>query len=215
MPQSYTSTVLERLVLDHNVVFQSGFLWLWRICRIPHQVHVTQPNVSGFLLILTKLIQCFVRLEIRNSSSYVLTKPEKRFEDQITEIMQAGFQLALELSNVFPIREAVQVTFDTVVNFARNLQKSGSDIIVEEDLATIFGRGRISLPIEQMFKKDILINHTFVPIHEKCEIGLDTPLGPSISRALQPKDSGYLSTVIQLSMLGWNAEPGISGFGIE
>lgn len=44
-----------------------------------------------------------------------------------------------------------------LANFARELRTSGSGIIVEEDLAAIFERGRISPVIEGEFKKNVNI----------------------------------------------------------
>ena len=117
--------------------------------------------------------------------------------------MQPNFQLALELSNVFPLGEVVKSSFQAAVRFARDLQNSGSDIIVEEDLAVIFGRGRADAEIVEKFKKDVLKSASLVPLYKNCEIGLDTRPGPTVNRAIQHKDRGYLSTVIQLSMLGW------------
>ena len=117
--------------------------------------------------------------------------------------MQSNFQLSRELSHVFSVREVVKSTFNAAVQFAGDLQKSGSDIIVEEALAAIFGRGRVNSKIVEQFKKNILRNPSFVSLYKDCEIGLDTRPGPTVNRAIQYKDRGYLSTVIQLSMLGW------------
>jgi len=58
--------------------------------------------------------------------------------------MQSSFQLALELSSVFPIRQAVKAMGDYILKLARDLRKSGSDLVVEEDLAEVFGRGKLS-----------------------------------------------------------------------
>lgn len=106
----------------------------------------------------------------------------------------------MELSNVFPIREVFNSSFNAVVQFARDLQRSGSDIIVEEDLAAIFGRARVNSKIVEQFKKNILQNPSFVSLYKDCEIGLDRRLGPTVNRAIQHKDRGYLPTVIQLFM---------------
>ncbi len=117
--------------------------------------------------------------------------------------MQSNFHLSLELSHVFPIREVVKSSYNTLLRFAHDLQKSGSDIVVEEDLAAIFGRGRVNSETVKKFKQNILQNAPFVSLYKDCEIGLDTRPGPTVSRAIQDKDRGYLSTVTQLSMLGW------------
>ena len=90
-----------------------------------------------------------------------------------------------------------------LVNFARDLQKSGSDIVVEEDLADIFGRGRIESALEAQFKLDVLADTTITPLHPKCDIQLYAGPGPTVTRALRSRDQRYLSTVIQLSFLAW------------
>lgn len=51
------------------------------------------------------------------------------------------FSLSLELTRLVPFGLA---TTDAVMNLARSLQNSGSDVVTEEGLATIFGRCRIS-----------------------------------------------------------------------
>jgi hypothetical protein len=66
-----------------------------------------------------------------------------------------GFQIALELSNIFPLRDLARYTATQVLDFARKLRLSGSELVVEEDLAAVFGRGRISPHIEQKFKEAI------------------------------------------------------------
>jgi len=67
-----------------------------------------------------------------------------------------GFQLALELSNIFPLRDVAHVLGQAaghqIMKLARDLRKSGSDIIVEADLAEVFGRARISSELEAKFK---------------------------------------------------------------
>ncbi|KAL9114815.1 MAG: hypothetical protein Q9187_007400, partial [Circinaria calcarea] len=117
--------------------------------------------------------------------------------------MQAGFQLAIELTNVFPVREMVKSTFDHVVSFARELQKSGSDLIVEEDLAALFGRGRIMPDFIEQFKRVTLKDTRIIPLYRDSQIVLDSRPGPTVTRAFRDDDPGYLATVIQLSMLGW------------
>jgi hypothetical protein len=74
-----------------------------------------------------------------------------------------GFQLALELSNVFPVKELVSSAASQILTFARNLRKSGSDMVVEEDLAEVFGRGKVSSELEKKFKDTVKI-HTFTPL---------------------------------------------------
>lgn len=90
-----------------------------------------------------------------------------------------------------------------LINFARDLRKSGSDIVVEEDLAEVFGRGKIVSELEVQFKKNILGNIKSIPLHPSSEIHLHAGPGPTVNRALKDKDRRYLSTVIQLSLLVW------------
>lgn len=111
-----------------------------------------------------------------------------------------GVQLALELSNILPVREVVQSSAAQVINFARLLRKSGSDVVVEEDLAEVFGRGRISPKLESDFTNAVKIQR-FIPLRDGCEIELHSGPGPTLSRAL--RDRRYMATVIQLSLLGW------------
>ena len=118
-----------------------------------------------------------------------------------------SFQLAIELSNVFPIKDVVRdaagAAFSKAVDFARELSLSGSDLLVEEDLAVIFGRGEINHALEIRFRKDILKDTKITSLHHGCEIEIDSRPGPTVNRALTSKGPYYLATVIQLSFLGW------------
>lgn len=87
-----------------------------------------------------------------------------------------GFQLALELSNIFPLKELVTSTGPQLLRLARNLRKSGSDLLVEQDLAAVFGRGRIEPQLEQDFKKTVNIQK-FIPVKDGAEIVLQSGIG--------------------------------------
>jgi len=54
--------------------------------------------------------------------------------------MNSQFQLSVELTKIFPIRDVVSGAagslYTQIVNFARDLRKSGSDLIIEEDLVS-------------------------------------------------------------------------------
>ena len=110
-----------------------------------------------------------------------------------------GFQIALELTNLVP-REVVTTGFTQLLDFARDLRKSGSNIVVEEDLAEIFGRGRISGDLETKFKSQVRIQK-FTPLSHGSEVGLAEGPGPTMLRALH--ESKYFATVVTLSMLGY------------
>lgn len=114
--------------------------------------------------------------------------------------LTAQFNLALELSNIFPIRTVVESAATQLLNFARDLRRSGSDIVVEEDLAAVFGRGRINQELEDKFRDAVKVQ-TFVPLTRGGEIRLDSGPGPTMHRAL--KERRYFATVVQLSLLAW------------
>ncbi|KAJ5640361.1 uncharacterized protein N7484_008223 [Penicillium longicatenatum] len=111
-----------------------------------------------------------------------------------------GFQIALELSQLLPIKALAQRAGDHVLTLARDLRKSGSDIVVEQDLVEVFGRGKISSSLEIAFKNDVKIGN-FIPLTRNGEVELHSGPGPTVAFAF--KNAQYLSTVIQLSLLSW------------
>ena len=121
--------------------------------------------------------------------------------------MSSNFQLSLELTNIFPVGSVIRdlggSAYQKIMSVARDLRKSGSDLLVEEDLAAIFGRARIEADIEHQFKRNVLRDAAIVPLHKDSSLSLSIGPGPTVSRAIASKDRFYLSTVIQLSLLGW------------
>jgi hypothetical protein len=111
-----------------------------------------------------------------------------------------GLQLSLELSQIVPIKDAIQRGAAELWSLARNLRNSGSDISVERDLAEIFGRGMICNNLERAFAEATKIRHV-VPLIDGREFELNFGPGPTVLRALKERD--YMATVIQLSSLGW------------
>ena len=114
--------------------------------------------------------------------------------------MNSSFQLSLELSKVFPIGKGVEAVTSQILGFARDLRKSGSDIVVEADLNDVFGRGHIVPETEDKFKSVVKIQK-FTELHSRSEVRLDAGPGPTVLHAL--RDRRQLATVIQLSFLGW------------
>ncbi|PMD49342.1 uncharacterized protein K444DRAFT_549622 [Hyaloscypha bicolor E] len=109
-------------------------------------------------------------------------------------------QLSVELTNAFGA-VAAALPWKKILDLGRDLRKSGSDIVVEEDLANVFGRGKIVHALENRFKHSI--NDTkIVPLHPTCSISLQSGPGPTVTRAMRGQDRRYMSTVIQLSFLG-------------
>ena len=113
------------------------------------------------------------------------------------------FSLSLELMKLPAFRTALTDTADSIISLMRDLRRSGSDILVEEDLAAIFGRAKIVPSVERHFK-DVVKVASFVPLHPGSEIILDAGPGATVRRAL--KHNHYMATVIQLSFLGWMHE---------
>lgn len=60
------------------------------------------------------------------------------------------FSLSLELAKILPIRSLIQYSAESILELIRALRRSGSDFLVEEDLAAIFGRGKIEPALDQI-----------------------------------------------------------------
>lgn len=77
-----------------------------------------------------------------------------------------SFELTV-LAKLAPVRTALSYDADAIVKLARDLKKTGSDFIVEEDLAAVFGRLRIEQSLEARFK-DVVKIASFVPLHPEA-----------------------------------------------
>src|SRR5262245_58046123 len=77
--------------------------------------------------------------------------------------------LSFELTKLLPVQSAISHTAESLISLARELRRSGSDILVEEDLAAVFGRGKIDSPVETQFK-DVVKVTSFTPLHSSSEI---------------------------------------------
>ncbi|KAL8730396.1 MAG: hypothetical protein Q9181_004672, partial [Wetmoreana brouardii] len=113
---------------------------------------------------------------------------------------QTQFSLSLELAKIFPLREALTTGVKQLVNLVRALKRNGSDFLVEEDLARIFGRGKIEPSLEKDFR-DVVKTGSFQSLDANSTIALDAGPGATLCRAL--KERFYMSCVIQLSFLVW------------
>ena len=115
-------------------------------------------------------------------------------------VFTTQFALSLELARLLPaIGQATNSAADAIMRRARDLRHSGSDIVVEEDLANVFGRCRISLTLSSSFKTVITKSTSNVPLVER--ITLQGGPGPTVIRALQ--ETPYFAMVVQLSLLVW------------
>lgn len=111
-----------------------------------------------------------------------------------------GLQISLELTKLLPIRSVVDTVGSQILKLARDLRLSGSDLVVEEDLAEVFGRGLINPELEAKFK-DVVKVHNFVPLSHGCVINLESGPGPTMLHAF--RDKRYFAMVIQISLLAW------------
>lgn len=111
-----------------------------------------------------------------------------------------GLQLSFELAKAFPVRSITESASSKLLKYARDLRNSGSDIVVEADLAEVFGRGKIVHEIEQRFREVVKVQ-SFIFFRDGCEISLDSGAGPTIMHGF--RNNQHFSTIIQLSFLGW------------
>lgn len=125
------------------------------------------------------------------------------------------FSLSLELTRLVPFKSVTSKALESVVNLARSLevrkgqlhfcqtliryQNTGSNIIVEADLAELFGLCRIAPNMDSSFRTIVSTPGALIDL---CEVlVLDSATGPTVSRCLQKGQEEYFATVIQLSLL--------------
>ena len=111
-----------------------------------------------------------------------------------------GVQISLEISRIKPIRDVSRIVYDSFLDYGRRCRRSGSDVMVEADLAALLGRVLIREELEKEYRNIVRIQ-SFVPLYKGCEVRLDAGAGPTVQNSL--RDSAYLATVIQISMLAY------------
>ena len=111
------------------------------------------------------------------------------------------FALSLEITRLLPISTITETTALAVYNLARGLRNSGSDIIVEQDLAEAFGRCRITHEIERSFRT--IVGKSSGTTSFSGEILLQRGPGPTVTRALVSGQAPYLNCLVQCSFLSW------------
>ncbi|KAL8927084.1 MAG: hypothetical protein Q9208_002630 [Pyrenodesmia sp. 3 TL-2023] len=110
------------------------------------------------------------------------------------------FALTVELTRLLPpIGWAANKAGNAILSRARELYHSGLDIVVEEDLADVFGRCKISPALASSFKTLVAKSSSNISLLEG--IVLQGGPGPTVLRALQ--EPPYFAMVIQLSLLAW------------
>lgn len=119
---------------------------------------------------------------------------------------QNSFSLSLELTR-FVTPGNLSVVTRELVTFARSLQNSGSDLIMEEDLGDLFSRFRLDTNFLDQFKQTIIAETKITKVSDMIPIALQAGPGPSVQRAL--KEPHYMSMIIHLAMFaaGHELEP--------
>ena len=113
-----------------------------------------------------------------------------------------NYQIQLNVQ-LLDLSRLIQTGTNKLLQFARSVRKTGSDIIVEEDLADIFGRGRIVPAARNAFKDEVLRNTNILPLFKDSQLELSSGAGVTLNRALVDKNPKYLSAIIQLSFLAY------------
>lgn len=112
--------------------------------------------------------------------------------------LEGQFSLSVELTKLLPLGPILNTVGRSFLNLARDLQNSGSDIVVEADLANVFGRNRIESRFESTYRTAVKESYT-QQLSNLLDIILESGAGPTVRRSLT--DQAYFSTVVQLSLL--------------
>lgn len=120
--------------------------------------------------------------------------------------LSVGLQIGVELTKLFGTavaKTAANNVYESILTLARNLRLSGSDLLVEVDLADVFGRGKITQNIEQQFRTEVLRATELKAIQRDGVLALSIGPGPSLVEATPRSKEHLMASVIQLSFLGW------------
>lgn len=117
--------------------------------------------------------------------------------------LTSQFNLSVELTKLVPFGSLINTASRGLINLVRELHKSGSDIVAEQDLAEIFGRNRIENKFASTFRTAVK-KSTIHRLSEAAEIVLEAGAGPTVKRSLT--EHAYSSMIIQLSLLTWAHE---------
>jgi hypothetical protein len=114
--------------------------------------------------------------------------------------IQSQFSLSMELTRAIPQAGLLaQKGIAAVLQTAKLLTLSGSDIVIEEDLAAIFSKVWLDPNFESRFKQSMVAVTALKQISKVLQIYLQSGAGITVQRALQ--DPYYMPLVVQLSML--------------
>ncbi len=117
--------------------------------------------------------------------------------------LTSQFNLSVELTKLVPFGSLINTTSRALISLVRELHKSGSDIVAEQDLAEVLGRNRIESKFASTFRTAVK-KSTIHRLSEAAEIVLEAGAGPTVKRSLN--EQAYSSMIIQLSLLTWTHE---------
>ena len=98
-----------------------------------------------------------------------------------------GIQLSLELTRLPKLAKTGSSFVTSVINHARELRKTGSDIVTEADLNSVFGRAKIEENFLGKYRDAVKIRD-FALLYEGSQLGLDSGAGPTVQHALRQPD---------------------------
>jgi hypothetical protein len=100
--------------------------------------------------------------------------------------LPSQLSLSIELTRLLPAASLATVAAGgAIIKMARDLRQSGSDIVVEEDVASIFSQAIISADFERNFRLAIAEVSAFSTLANLLPIGLQSGPGPTVQRALK------------------------------
>jgi hypothetical protein len=79
-----------------------------------------------------------------------------------------GVQPTVELTNFLLIKDRILSAASYLQSLARDPRTSGSDIVVEEDVASIFGRGIIQPELEKKFREAVSVTTIKLAASTSC-----------------------------------------------
>ncbi|KAI9723888.1 MAG: hypothetical protein M1828_004007 [Chrysothrix sp. TS-e1954] len=110
-----------------------------------------------------------------------------------------NFQVGLELARILPVRESLQKAATSLLTRAKDLRKTGSDLVVEEDLAELFGRLHIEPNLEKQFRS-IVAEQGTVELPDASDVYLEQGAGPTLSMLCMTTHRDVLASILVESM---------------
>jgi len=110
------------------------------------------------------------------------------------------FAATYDITSLVPVAPIVSVASRGLLELVRDFQRSGSDLVTENDLAEVFGRNFISPQFASTFKTAVQKS----AIHRLAglaEIILEAGAGPSVQNAVDR--AAFFPMLVQLSALLW------------